>query len=85
MTQKELIVRHLQDCNDWRPTYSLRGLATPLGFLGHQADCRARELAVEGKVEHKIEGGYAWYRAKPLVYQTFKVEGMDKVIKILKA
>ena len=75
MTQKQIIVRYLESCNGWRPAYTLRGLNTPFGFLGHQADRRARELAAEGKLQHKIEGGYAWYRATPLQYKTLFVRG----------
>ena len=85
MTQKQLIIRYLQECNEWKPAYHLRGLATPFGFLGHQADRRARELAVEGKLQHKIEGGYAWYRATPLQYKTFLVKGdNNEVLEVIK-
>lgn len=84
MKQKDIIVRFLQDSNAWFPAYKLRGLPTKYGFCGHQADRRARELAVEGKVEHKIDGGYAWYRAKQVPMQTYRVEGMDKLISLPK-
>lgn len=82
ITQKQIIIRYLQEINDWKPAYQLRGLSTAFGFLGHQADRRARELAAENKIEHKIEGGYAWYRAKKDAYKLQKVVGLDLFVKV---
>jgi hypothetical protein len=62
-TQKQIIIRYLQELNEWTPAYKLRGVGTPFGFIGHQGDRRCRELAAEGKVEHKIENGFSYYRS----------------------
>lgn len=86
MTQKQIIIRHLQTKNDWTPAYKLRGVATVFGFIGHQGDRRCRELCENGKLEHKIEGGYAWYRVKSLSYKPYKVllpdGSVDKIINL---
>jgi len=63
LTQKELIVKFLEAQGNWIPAYALRGRQTLIGFLGHQADRRARELAAEGKIQHKLNGKYAYYKA----------------------
>lgn len=64
-SQKKLITEYLESVpNEWVRAYDLRGKATEFGFLGHQADRRARELATDGIVEHRISEGYAEYRAK---------------------
>lgn len=64
MNQKIIIIKYLELVNDWIPAYKLRGRDTSFGWLGHQADRRARELAQEGKIEHRINGKYAEYRVK---------------------
>lgn len=65
MSQKKLIIEYLQSLHGaWKRAYELRGAVTPKGFLGHQADRRARELAHAGAIEHRIKDGYAEYRAK---------------------
>lgn len=64
MTQKNILVAYLRSRpRDWIPAYQLRSVRTPFGWLGHQADRRARELAEAGLVERKIEGKYSYYRA----------------------
>lgn len=63
MTQREMIIKYLELLGCWIPAYNLRGRKTIYGFLGHQADRRARELAVEGKIEKKLKGKYAYYHA----------------------
>ncbi len=62
MTQKKILVERLKDIGDWIPAYKLRGVNTPYGFCGHQADRRLRELAAEGKILHRINGKYAEYK-----------------------
>lgn len=64
MTQKQIIIKWLEYKNEWIPAYKMRSVETPYGWLGFQADRRCRELAHEGKIEHKIDNGYAYYRAK---------------------
>ncbi len=73
MTQKQIIISYLRWLNDWCPAYDLRGKNTPFGFTGHQADRRARELANEGKILHKIEGKYSYYRSKEAPAKEYKV------------
>lgn len=63
MTQKDLIKKYLSSLNgQWCKAYDLRGKQTVEGFLGHQADRRARELANSREIEHRINNGYAEYR-----------------------
>lgn len=63
VTQKEMIVNYLNVLGCWIPAYNLRGRKTIFGFLGHQADRRARELAAEGKIQRKTKGKFAYYKA----------------------
>ncbi len=85
ITQKQIIIRHLQEMNKWVPAYHLRGVGTSFGFIGHQGDRRCRELVKEGKLQHKIEGGFAWYRAMPVEYQTYRVVGdRGETLKVLR-
>lgn len=80
MTQKQLIVEYLRSLNgEWERAYNLRGRDTVFGFLGHQADRRARELAADGEIEHRMNEGFAEYRIpapKPVQNQLFKVGGL---------
>ena len=68
LSQKKLIVKYLKNITDingnydWVRAYHLRGKNTEWGFLGHQADRRARELAMAGLIEHRIRDGFAEYR-----------------------
>jgi hypothetical protein len=70
LTQKQAIISYLRWVNDWIPSYKLRSLETPFGWIGIQGDRRARELAQEGKIDHKIEGKYSYYKAKEPQYKT---------------
>lgn len=66
MTQHQIIKKYLESLGGtWIKAYHLRGLSTPFGFSGHQADRRARELAERGEIDHRVSGKYAEYRAKP--------------------
>lgn len=67
MTQKEMIKEHLAAQGGWVRGYELRGKETQFGFLGSQGDRRARELAQAGEISHRIEDGFAEYRAKTLI------------------
>ena len=49
ITQKELILKYLRSEDRWFNSYELRGKPTQWGFLGHQGDRRARELARRAK------------------------------------
>jgi hypothetical protein len=82
MTQEEILKRQLSACNDWVPAFKLRGVSTPFGFLGHQADRRLRKMAEEGKIQRKIINGYVYYKIEPLPVRILKVEGIDKIIKL---
>ena len=88
MTQKQIILNKLQESKDWTPAWDLEKVSTKWGWIGTSGSRRARELAVEGKIDHKIEGGYAWYRAKEPQYTTYHVVGNDgkieKTLNILK-
>lgn len=53
VSQKEMIKSFLRSMNCWVPAYNLRGRKTVFGFLGHQADRRARELAAAGEIQVK--------------------------------
>ena len=74
--QKALIIHFLRDIwnsttnkeDTWVNAYDLRGKNTTKGFLGHQADRRARELANENRIEHRVNNqGFAQYRyLKPI-------------------
>lgn len=54
--QKEILLKHLNDKRDWVFNYDLEGVKTEYGWLGSQADRRARELA--GKVGRNPEFEY---------------------------
>lgn len=77
-SQKAILIKHLYEiynaCSDknfaWIKAYDLRGKETTHGFSGHQADRRLRELAKEGRIEHRINGKFAEYRYKELPKQT---------------
>ncbi len=62
MTQKQIIISYLRYTNDWIPAYNLRGIKTDFGFLGHQADRRARELVNEGKIIRRINKKFVEYK-----------------------
>lgn len=63
-TQKEFIKEFLRRENRWVRSYELRSTPTEHGFMGWQADRRARELAEDGEIERRHNGKYAEYRAK---------------------
>ena len=75
-TQKHLIIKYLEQLNDWIPAFKLRGQRTDLGFLGHQADRRARELYEAGLIERRLNGKFAEYKSKkPEIKQTYNIIG----------
>lgn len=84
MTQKQIIKAYLRDAQGaWIPAYKLRSVSTPYGWIGHQGDRICRKLAEEGEIERTLIGRYAHYRAKqPKSFTIYKVEGLDKEIKI---
>ena len=43
-SQKEIILKYLNEVNDWVFSYELQGKNTKYGWLGSQADRRVREL-----------------------------------------
>lgn len=65
LTQPQILVKYL-DANPstWFKSFELRGRVTPFGFLGHQADRRARKLAELKQIEVRHITKYAEYRAK---------------------
>ena len=78
LTQKEIILFYLRDNfkenpESWIKAYELRGKSTKYGFTGHQADRRAREMAHDGVIEHRIKDGYAEYRYMSLFQEQPKV------------
>ena len=64
MTQVQIIKEYLARENRWIKSYDLRGVQTCYGWIGHQGDRRARELAEAGEIEVKHEGKYAEYKTK---------------------
>jgi hypothetical protein len=64
MNQKEIILKYLNDKRNWVFNYKLSGLQTRYGWLGSQADRRARELCgSEGdKPRFEYEGEYRGIR-----------------------
>lgn len=64
LTQREIILKTLRnDPTRWFFSYELRGRQSPFGWIGHQGDRRARELAEDGLIVRDGEGKYAKYRA----------------------
>jgi len=82
MTQKDVIIRWLSIQDDWIPSFKLRGISTPFGFIGSQGDRRCRELFEAGKIQRKLIGKYVYYKVEPKPMRIYKVEGMDKIIKL---
>ena len=64
MSQKEAILRFLNDKKDWFFNYQLQGRQTKYGWLGSQADRRARELTGPNgdKPSFEYEGEYRGIR-----------------------
>lgn len=66
LTQRQIILKTLQnEPNRKFFSYELRSRQTPFGWLGHQGDRRARELAEDNLIIREGEGKYATYRATP--------------------
>jgi hypothetical protein len=83
ITQKEMILNFLRSQERWFSSYELRGKPTSWGFLGHQGDRRARELAKEGKIEVRHKGAYAEYHAfPPLSIEVYSVGGAEVYRKV---
>ena len=62
LTQHQIIKKYLEFRGEWIASYDLLKINTPYGWLGSQADRRARELAERGEIERKQIGEYAYYR-----------------------
>jgi len=76
LNQKQIIIEHLKEINDWLPCYELIKVNTKYGWLGIQSGRRARELANEGKILRKQEGKYVYYKIKPpLKYENYRADG----------
>jgi len=88
MTQKQILINYLQESGKWIEGFKLRGFPTKWGFVGSQGDRRLRELAHEGKIDHKIENGFSFYRAKPKTFKTYHIldanGNREQTIKMLK-
>lgn len=76
LSQKQIILRHLREINVWVPSFKLRGIPTKFGFIGHQGDRRCRELAHEGKIQHKLIGAYVYYRLAPPMIEVSRSENI---------
>jgi hypothetical protein len=61
-TMEEKIMTVLS--TDWKPSYELVKVNTPKGWLGNSADRIARYMALDGKIERKRDGKYAFYKLK---------------------
>ena len=82
MTQKQAIISYLRWVNDWIPSFKLRSIQTDFGWIGSQGDRRARELANEGKILHKIEG-YSYYRSKEAPRKVNVLDAFGKVERVI--
>lgn len=73
LSHRRIIVKYLKSIREqnwdegWVEGFRLRGTNTPFGWIGTQGDKRARELALEGKIERKYRNRYAVYRYLPIV------------------
>lgn len=66
MTQSQIVLKILEEANDWVVSYELSKVSTKWGWVGPTGDRRARELAENGVIERKHDKGYAWYRKTPI-------------------
>ena len=74
MTQREIIMKTLEESGDWIPSFKLQKENTPYGWLGSSADRTCRKMAEDKLIERKQEGKYAYYRAiKPTGYRVLKL------------
>lgn len=62
LTYEEIIMRVLEESNDWVPSFNLIKTNTKWGWLGTSADREARRLAENNKIERKRDGKYTYYR-----------------------
>jgi hypothetical protein len=85
-TQHQIIKAYLRQKQDWVNSYFLRGVQTDYGFIGHQGDRRARELAEAGEIEVRHDGKYAEYRTKekpPLKYVFVDLPDGSRVARVI--
>ena len=73
ITKKQIILNVLRERNDWVPLWDLVKVNTKWGWLSIAARTRCQELAQEGKIQHKIEGKYSYYRVPEIKYREAKV------------
>lgn len=64
MTQRQIVLKVLEESHDWVPSYDLVKRSTVWGWIGTSGDRRARELYEMGLAERKEEGQYAYFRMK---------------------
>ena len=82
-TLKQIIVKRLEEVNDWIPGYDLEKVNTRFGWLGTSSTRRCRELFNEGKILRKISGKYVYYKSLEVKYETYRVQGMpDQQVKL---
>lgn len=82
MTQKDLVIRYLQERGNIIPA-KIAGLIYLGHMFGSETSKRCRELRKQGVLQSYNDGKFEVFKlAKPVMYQTFKVEGMDKIIKL---
>ncbi len=62
LTYEEIIMRVLEESNDWVPSFNLIKTNTKWGWLGTSADREARRLAENNLIERKRDGRYTYYR-----------------------
>lgn len=62
LTYEEIIMRVLEESNDWTPSFNLIKTNTKWGWLGTSADREARRLAENNLIERKRDGRYTYYR-----------------------
>ncbi len=84
MKQSEIIKNYLQLIGKPVEGFKLRSLQTNWGWIGSQGYRVCRKLAEQGLIERVQMGKYAGYRTKSeRKYKKFKVEGTDKIVKVL--
>ena len=85
-TQKQIILKVLQEAQDWVEGYKLIRTNTNWGYLGPQAGRRCRELVKEGIIHRKQEGKYVFYSIKerPKVEQKYRIEQVGNTAHLYK-
>ena len=80
MTDKQKILNHLRNTNDWIPNYNLQSKELSTGWVGSAGGRRCRELYESGLIERKLIGKIAHYKAKEVKRVTYNIINQDKQV-----